>query len=184
MIENVQPENTEERTAAASRLRTYLQALQVTNHEQQERIVSAVLQRAEMKQAENPQTTLIALAMNEIGSLSDQWFEKLLSNQERPGVNGLVSLCAVDAADKWPAAFLAEQVPPELYYALRRCDVQAVPGLKVSRMVPQPFENPLQDVINLPSPLGSLSKERLSLVAKFSAFVISFFSIWSGHRMR
>lgn len=183
MSNDTQPGNTDEWNDAATRVRTYLQALQITNQEQQDRIIAVAMQCAALKQAGSHES-LMTLAMAEIHDLCELWFEKHLAGQERAGITGFVALSAMDATGHWPAVFLADEIPPELQRALQECDVRAVPGLKVSRMVPQPFENPLQEVINLPSPLGQLSKERLSLVAKFSAFVISFFSIWTGHRLR
>jgi len=93
-------------------------------------------------------------------------------------------LFVIDATQKWPAAFLAEEIPLDFQRALRHCEVNAAPDLKVSRMVPQPFESPLSD-INLPTALGELTKNLSpSIVARAIALVVSGLAFLSGNRMR
>ena len=103
----------------------------------------------------------------------------------RGAATGLVSCLAIDGFEKWPAAFLAEQVPADFRRALQKSAVRAAPDLSLSRMVPQPFESPLSD-LNLPTALAQLTKDMSpSLVARVIAFIFSGFAIWwSGNRMR
>jgi hypothetical protein len=165
---------------ARYRLQAYLRALQLTNPEQQERIISRVLRVAGAKQAEQPGTWPTSLAMNEVRELSERWFGKLLATQERASITGMVALFALDAPKKWPAVFLAEEIPEDFQRAVRECAARAAPDLKVSSMVPQPFENPLPDV-NLPRPLVELTKDLVPLATKLFTLL---FSIWTGNRLR
>jgi len=170
--------------AAHDRLEAYVMALCLTNQEQRERIISTVLRQAALKHAQNPGESPMVLAMNEIHELLDQWFAKIIPSRERVSVTGLISLFAIDATKRWPGAFLADEVPADFQRTLRACEVNAAPGLSVSRMVPQPFETALSD-INLPTALGQLTKDLPpSLVTKVIAFVLSGFTIWSGNRLR
>src|SRR5580698_3707791 len=137
---------------AHARVEAYLTALHLINQEQRERIISTVLQQAALKHAQNPGESPMVLAMNETRELLDQWFEKIIPSRERASVTGLVSLFAIDATTRWPAAFLADEVPADFQRFLRGCEVNAAPDLSVSRMVPQPFETPLSD-LNLPTAL-------------------------------
>src|SRR6266567_132601 len=100
---------------ARLRVQAYLQALHVTDQEQQERVMVAVLQQAAIKHEKNPQACPTVLAMNEIRGLSEQWFEKLLAPHERAAVTGFVSLFALDATKKWPAVFLADEIPADFH---------------------------------------------------------------------
>ena len=169
---------------AHSRVRAYLVALQVADGGQRDRILSAVLQQAAAKQAEHPGESPTVLAMNEFHSLAEAWFAKRLVTPERAAVRGVVSLSAIDAAKKWPSAFLAEDVPLDFQRALRECEVSAAPDLKVSRMVPQPFESSLPD-LNLPNALGELTKNLSpSVVTKAVALLMSGVAFLFGNRMR
>jgi hypothetical protein len=169
---------------ARFRLEAYLRALHLTDQEQHQRIISMVLQRAALKQAHQPGADPTVLAMDKIRELSQHWFESVVQPGERAFVPGLVSWFALDATKKWPGVFLAENVPADFSQNLRECEVRAAPDLKVSRMVPQPFDNPLGD-INLPTALGQLTKDLPpSLVTKVAAFVLSGFTLWSGNRLR
>jgi hypothetical protein len=169
---------------ARSRVRCYLRALSVADDGQQDRILATVLQRAAAKQAEHPGESPMALAMIELHNLFEDWFAKRLVTPERAAVKGLVSMSAIDAATKWPAVFLAEDVPLDFQRALRESEVSAAPDLEVSRMVPQPFESSLPD-INLPNALVELTKNLSpSVLAKAVAFVVSGLTFLFGNRMR
>src|SRR5579863_4209166 len=132
------------------RVEAYLRALALSDGEQQQRITSVVLKRAAAKHAQSPGESPTVLAMNETCDLLQQWFQKVIQPSGHASATGFAPLFAIDAAQKWPAAFLAEEVPADFRQVLQECEVRAAPDLKVSRMVPQPFENPLGD-INLPS---------------------------------
>lgn len=169
---------------AEARVRSYLQALELTDRERQEFIVKAVLQRAAAKREENPGANPTALAMEEIHSVSEQWIQSLLANTERPAARGFISLFAIDAPKKWPEAFLADVVPADFRRALCECEISAAPDLKVTRMVPQPFDNLLGD-LNLPNALGELTKNLSpSVVGRAAALVLSTISFLLGNRMR
>ena len=169
---------------ARFRLETYLRALHLAGQEQQERIIQAALQRAGSKHAGNPGESPTALVMNEMCELSEQWFVKVVPPSGRTAGQGFASLFAMDAGKKWPGVFLADEVPANFKQTLRECEVRATPDLKVSRMVPQPFESPLGDM-NLPSALGQLTKDLSpSFVAKAVALILSGFAFLSGNRLR
>jgi hypothetical protein len=169
---------------ARYRLEIYLRTLHLTDPQQQERIIHVVLQRAAGKYAENADQHPTALVMKEMHDLSEQWLAKITQPSERMADRGLVSLFAIDAGEKWPVVFLAEEVPADFKQTLQQCEVRAAPDLRVSRMVPQPFESPLGDM-NLPSALGQLTKDLSpSLVAKVAAVILSGIAFLSGNRMR
>ena len=169
---------------ARARLGAYLRALHLANEDQQERIISVVLQQAAVKHAQNLVESPTALAMNEIRDISEQWFAKLSESGERNCTMGFVLLFATDATKKWPAAFLATEIPADCQHALKESWVRAAPDLKFSSMVPQPFENPLQDALTLPAPLAELAKDKAPFLAKVFAIVVSWLSIWPGNRLR
>ena len=169
---------------ARLRLETYLRALNLTDPEQEGRIIQVVLQQAASKSAENLEENPTVLTMNAMHELLENWFVRIAPPSERTGGQGFVSLFAIEARDKWPAIFLAEEVPTDFKQTLSECEVRAAPDLRVSRMVPQPFESPLGD-LNLPSALGQLTKDLSpSLVAKVVAFIVSGLTLWTGNRMR
>jgi len=169
---------------ARLRVRNYLEALHISKPEAQERIISAVLKNAAAKHQVSPLESPTTLAINEIHILTEQWFERLLGAGERSSVSGLISWFAMDATEQWQAAFLAEELPDEFHRSLRECAVRAAPGMKVSSMVPQPFPNPLEAALNLPTNLEELAREVAPLVAKISTVVVSAFATFSGIRFR
>jgi hypothetical protein len=169
---------------ARARLENYLRALNPAGPEQNERIISAVLDRATAIHSEVPEAEPLALVMSEFHELLGQWFQQSLPPGDLAAGSGLVSHLAVDARQKWPEAFLSNDPPVELQHALQNCAVQAAPNLRVTRMVPQPFDNLLGD-LNLPTALAQLSKDLPpSMVAKLAAFVMSGIALLSGNRLR
>jgi hypothetical protein len=169
---------------ALPRMETYLHALNVASPERQQRILWSILERAAAKQAQNPKENLTTLATNEVFELAEHWFQEIFPAGERVSAGGLISYLAIDAAQKWPEAFLSEDVPADLRLALTKSEVRAAPDLMVSPMVPQPFDNPLGD-INLPTALAQLTKDLSpSFVARAVAFVLGAFTLWSGNRLR
>jgi hypothetical protein len=169
---------------ARCRVEAYLRALDFSDCEQQQRIISVVLQRAVAKHAQTPGESPTVLAMNEICDLLEQWFQKVMQPPGHASATGFAPLFAIDATQKWPAAFLADEVPADFRQILRECEVRAAPDLRVSRMVPQPFDSPLGDM-NLPGALGQLTKDLSpSLVAKVTAFIVSGIAFLSGNRLR
>jgi hypothetical protein len=169
---------------AEARVRAYLQALQVVEREEQDRIIALVLSRSAVLQMEHPNDSPLSLAMREIRTLAEQWLGQLLVHDERAAVTGFVYLFALDATQKWPTAFLADEIPQDFRQALQTCEVNAAPNLRVSTMVPQPFESPLQD-INLVSGLGQLTKNLSpSVVARAVTFIVSCLPFVSSNRVR
>ena len=96
----------------------------------------------------------------------------------------MLSLLATETPEKWSAAFLAEDIPADFQRELFPCPVRAVPDLKVSSMVPQPFANPLRAAVKLPIPVGKLTQDLAPLMTKAAASVLSVFSILLGVRLR
>lgn len=166
---------------ARSQLKAYLLALHLTDSEQQERIIAAVIQQAAIKFAQNPAANPTVLAMNEFHAISEQWFGKILASDGRDAALGLLSCFALDTTRKWPALFLADEIPAHFQHAVLACEVRSAPALKVSSMVPLPFDNTLQDAMSLPTALGELTKNLSpSLAAKAAAFVLSAFTLLTG----
>jgi hypothetical protein len=174
--------------AARSRLEDYLRAWRLANGEQRDRIVLRVLERAARKQAEHRGLCPTVLVMKEIRADLDRWFEQHLASPEcspeRSAVKGFVAWFALDAPEKWPAAFLAQDIPADFQQALLASNVRAAPDLRIASMLPQPFANPLRAAIQLPAPVGKLARELAPLVAKATAAVLSALSILSGVRLR
>ncbi len=169
---------------ARSRLDAYLLALHLVAAAQRERILQGVLQQAATKHAQNPLESPTVLVMNEIRDRLEQWFEKMLKSRERASVTGLISLAAMEESNRWPAVFMAEQVPAAFQRDLLACEVRAAPHLRVSSMVPQPFD-PVGDISSLPSALGELTKNLTpSFVAKTVVFILSGISVWWSNRLR
>jgi hypothetical protein len=169
---------------ARARLEAYLQALQLAPPKQEEQIVGAVLQQVAIKHAQQPAESPTTLVMGEIQHALEQWIMKAVGCGEHDSVSGFVSLFATDAAKKWPAAFLDTEIPPDFQQVLRESHVRAAPDLKVSRMVPEPFANPLQDAIALSAPLAELAKNKAPLMARVFAVSLSWLSIWWGNKPR
>jgi hypothetical protein len=169
---------------ARVRLEAYLRALQLAHLEQQERVVVAVLRQAAIIHAQQPAESPTTIVMNKIQEASEQWIARVVGCGEHVSVSGFVSLFATDAAKKWPAAFLDAEIPPDFQDVLRESHVRAAPDLNISRMVPEPFANPLQDAITLSAPLAELAKNKAPLLARVFAVSLSWLSIWWGNKPR
>lgn len=169
-MEHAHNELNPEWAEAQGRLCRYLQALAVAGERQRDRIVRAVIHRAMTKWEKNPSTVPTVLAMEELRSLTEQWFTMLLPGHERVAVVGLVALFSLNMEQRWPDAFLANEIPADFYRALRDSDIHVVPGLRVSSMVPQPFSNPLDDIVKLSSPLEEVAKGLAPFVSKVFAW--------------
>jgi hypothetical protein len=168
---------------ARLRIRIYLRALNL-GEEDCRHVTEMVTSRLAARYGGEPQSNPTALAMDEVRDLCDSWFEKMVPGQGRASVRGLVSHFAMDGSRRWPGTFLRDQVPAEFQRALQTSEVRGAPDLRVSRMVPQPFDSPLRD-ITLPNALAQLTKDLSpSLVARAIGLVISWLSIWTGNRMR
>jgi len=165
-----------------SRLTAYLRALQVTNPEQADGIVQRVMDEVAQRCTENPGLCLTAAAMDELHRQIEAWFTKLLGAREHGAANGLVLFLAIDAPRRWPGVFLADNIPADFQAELCRAVVKATPDLSVSRMVPQPFENPLPDMIDLPAPLAELARELSPIKIKLLGVVLVIMSAWSANR--
>ena len=108
--------------------------------------------------------------MEEFRADMERWLERNLAPCGRVSV---AALSALDTPAQWAASFLAEDIPLDFQCALQDCKVRAVPDLQVASMVPQPFDNPLRDALNLPVPL----------MTKIATSVVSTLSILSGYRL-
>ena len=166
------------------RLDAYLRALHLANQEQQEWIISAVLFQAAIKHAQKPDENPTTLVMTEIREVSEKWLAKLIESGERVSAAGFISLFAANFMEKWPAAFLSAEVPVEFQLSLRELWVRAAPDLKFSSMVPQPFDNALQDAITLSAPLAELAKNKTPFLVRVFTVMVSWLSIWPGNKLR
>lgn len=142
----------EEWNAAYYRLEDYLRAHRVTNKLHQSQIIVRLLQRAAAQHALDPRQAPIELALAETYSVIDRWFQRLLPDEpeQRASVIGRVSLYIMDATERWPNVFLAEdgEIPPEFKVALRECSVQSGPDLRISSMVPRPLDSgPAEELV-------------------------------------
>jgi hypothetical protein len=170
---------------ARSRLGVYLRALNLAPPEQHDQIISAVLDHAVARQAELPEAEPLVLVMGGFQEFLEHWFQRSLPSGEPSATSSLVSFLAIDAGQKWPETFLTDEPPVEMRQALQTCIVRAAPDLQVSRMVPQPFENVLDD-LNLPTALVQLTRDLPpSVVAKVTALVVSGLALlFGGNRLR
>jgi len=169
---------TEEWNEASSRVEAHLLAMHQVDRDRREKIIQQVLEKAALQKAQHPETSLTTLAMEQIRLEIEQWFGKVLAPCDRLPAKGLTSWYALDAAQKWPGIFLAEEIPADFQQALLQGEVCATPDLSYSSMVPQPYESSLQD-INLPAPLGELAKELSPVMAKIFTFILSL-AVWSS----
>jgi len=131
--------------AAYYRLEDYLRALHVVNKLHQSQIILRLLQAAAVRHAADSGQSPTTIALHEAQAAIDQWCERVLRQQERGWVNGRISLLITDAAEKWPALFLANEIPSDFERVMQESQVQAGPDLQVSSMVPRPIDdiNPL-----------------------------------------
>lgn len=134
----------EEWNSAYYRLEDYLRAHNVTNKLHQSQIILRLLERAAAQHARNPEHSPTKLALDEAYTVIDRWFQNLLPEApiQRASVLGRVSMFIINAAEKWPTVFLAEDeaIPPEFKRALREMTVESGPDLRVSSMVPRPLD--------------------------------------------
>src|SRR6185436_7444385 len=105
--------------AAYYRLEDYFRALHVVNKVQQSQIILELLQTAAIKHSRNPDQSPTALAMEEAYTAMDRWLGKIFQPEKPAAGAGLVSLLITDAVEKWPTAFMAEEVPPDLQRAMQ-----------------------------------------------------------------
>jgi hypothetical protein len=174
-MENFSPKTGSELewNAAYCRLEDYLCALHIVGKMQQNQIILRLLKRAADKHAENQDLCPTVLAMEEMRAAMDWWFGQILASKERVSVMGFLSLLATALPEKWPAAFLAEDIPADCQRTLLAGAMYAVPELQVSSMVPQPFANPLLDGISFTKSAGKLMGYLSPLVLKIPALVMA-----------
>ena len=155
----------------------YFRSLRVVNKVHQSQIILHILENTAARHAVDTSQNPTALAMKEARATIDQWFENILGPRERISAVGLISMLAADAAERWPAAFLSDDVPAEFRREMQESDVRAGPDLQVSSMVPRPIDvSPLFDTFHLSD---ALEKMRWSLaliaVATLAALSASLF---------
>jgi hypothetical protein len=160
-------------------------AMGISNGPQRARIAQNVLRQTAIKYANNNmQESPVAMAMNQLFELMEQWVGKLGSPDEQAPMRGSVLLYAVDGPGIWPTSLFAGEMPANFQQALSECHVIATPDLSVTRMVPQPFDNALLG-IKLPTAVGKLTKDLSpSFLAKAIALVWSGVALLSGNRLR
>ncbi len=126
--------------AAFYRLEDYFRALHLVDKIHQSQIILRLLKSAAVRHAENTNLNPTELAMEEARRALEQWFGAMLPQHERLPVVGMLSLLAVDAAERWPTAFLAEHFPADFHKEMLESDVRAGPNLQISSMVPRPID--------------------------------------------
>ena len=137
--------------AAYDRLEDYLCAFRVENRLLQSQIILRLLESAAARHAEEPGQNPTALAMEEARAAMARWFANLLPKAERAAITGPIAWLAVDAPEKWPAAFLSDEVSSEFRRELQKTDLRPGPELRVSSMVPRPFDaRPMLNFVTLP----------------------------------
>ena len=122
--------------AAYYRLEDYFRSLRVINKVHQSQLILQILESAASRHAADVNENPTTLAMEQARTAIDHWFENILGPRERIAAAGLISLLAANALARWPKAFLADQIPPELRQELQENEVRAGPDLQVSSMVP------------------------------------------------
>ena len=136
--------------AAFYRLEDYFRALHLVNKVHQSQIILRVLKAAAVRHGHDPNQSPTALAMEEARKAMEAWFGGILPHHERLSVVGVLLLLAIDGAERWPTAFLADLVPPDFHKEMLESDVTAGPDLQVSSMVPRPIDvGPLLDTLHL-----------------------------------
>ncbi|MHC1766954.1 MAG: hypothetical protein AB9869_22070 [Verrucomicrobiia bacterium] len=126
------------------RLEDYLRAHNLTNSVYQSQIILRLLERAAAQHALDPTRAPTQLALAEAYAIIDLWFQSLLPDipEQRAPVVGRVALFILNATEKWPSVFLAEEedIPAEFRHALREITVLGGPDLRVSSMAPRPLD--------------------------------------------
>lgn len=165
--------------AAYYRLEDYFRSLRVVNKVHQSQVILRILEKAAARHAADTTQNPTTVAMEEARAAMNQWFESILGHRERIGVEGLISLAAVDAAARWPVGFLTDEIPADFRREMMESDVRAGPDLQVSNMVPRPIDvSPLLDPINIAEALEKFrwSVALLAVVVlgalSFSVFVL------------
>jgi len=157
--------------AAYYRLEDYLRALHVVNRAQQSQIILRLMQAAAAKHARDTSRNPVELVMAEADSALEQWFAQILPDERRADVMGYVALHITDGLEKWPTAFLEDDVPVEFQRAMRENDTQAGPALEISSMVPRPIDVPL--VENFFADAPAKSQKGTVLLASVAVMLIA-----------
>lgn len=136
--------------AAYVRVEEYLRALRVYNRLHATRLTVRILERAAAKHEHNPGHDPVTLAAEEMQAVTDEWFRRVVRGPDLPHgspvIAGRVALLLSNASERWPYAFLADELPPELNRAFERTAIFAGPDMTVTSMVPQPIDlGPITD---------------------------------------
>src|SRR5258708_8775852 len=130
--------------AAYSRLEDYLRAHSCISKLHQSQITLEILQAAAAKHAKDPQQDPIRITMAEAYNRLDQWFERILDEQDVPVTrianHGRVLMHMIDAPERWPDVFLSDEVPEEFVYAVHQTSIQSGPDFNISTMLARPLD--------------------------------------------
>jgi hypothetical protein len=169
---------TEEWNSAYYRLEDYFRAHRVTNKVHQSQIILRILQRAAARHAQSPGEPPTKLALEEAYAEMDRWFQQLIADPELPlqraSIMGRVSMHILDAPDRWPNVFLAQDalLPPDFRAAMRESSIRSGPDLAVSSMVPRPLDA---------SPVAELLDETWERLSRLSvALLVGILSLFIG----
>ncbi len=128
---------------AAERLDAYLARWKLADP-LYERIVGASLLALAIREWErSPERRPVEVTLPLAQRMVVAWLERLPSRAaaepERAAALTL-GLDLVDGLDRWPRAFLSEEIPPELAERLREFAFQAGPAVRFSHMVSRPID--------------------------------------------
>jgi hypothetical protein len=153
--------------AAYYRLEDYFRSLRIVNKVHQSQIILHILNRAAARHVKDPARNPTTLAMEEARAAMDEWFENILGTRERIAAAGLISMLSINAAARWPMAFLTDEIPADFRREMQESEVRAGPDLQVSSMVPRPIDvGPLLDPFHF---AGAL--EKIRSVAFFTVLI-------------
>jgi hypothetical protein len=134
----------EQWNAAYVRVEDYLRAHRISNRLHQIRLIQRILERAAARHAADPKLDPVVVAAEETEAMMDQWFAEVLDSRgqphERIAVDGRVALMLADGTDKWPYAFLEDDVPEDFSRSMKSTSMKAGPDMTLSSMVPRPID--------------------------------------------
>ena len=136
--------------AAYVRVEEYLRAHRVYNRLHATRLTVKILERAAAKHERNPARDPVVLAAEEMQTMMAEWFGRVVRSVDlphgSPTIAGRLALLLAHAPERWPCAFLTEELPPDLHRAFEHTAIFAGPDMTVTSMIPQPIDlGPITD---------------------------------------
>jgi hypothetical protein len=164
---------TDDWNQAYARLNAYLAAHRLGDLAHRHALVGRMIEQARARHAAEPGTPPVTITMQIAMDELDAWLAQAvpLDFQVSPGRRAAaarVALLLCDAAERWPAALLAEEVPPEMASQARGAAVRAGPDLAISRMIAREMD------------YGALETARETLERFEWAPILRAFLLWSA----